>query len=55
MAAETRPRRITSVTIVAKLRAPEARQAARRCARFLDRRGVAVTFDPETARALGRR
>ena len=55
MAAETRPRRIASVTIVAKLRAPEARRAARRCARFLDRRGVAVRFDPQTARALGRR
>ncbi|HEV8701343.1 MAG TPA: NAD(+)/NADH kinase [Candidatus Polarisedimenticolia bacterium] len=55
MAAETRPHRITSVTIVAKLRAPEARGAARRCARFLDRRGIAVSFDPETARVLGRR
>jgi NAD+ kinase len=55
MAAETRRRRITSVTIVMKLRAPDARRAAQRCARFLDRRGIAVTFDPETARALGRR
>lgn len=55
MASEARPRRIATVTIVAKRQAPEARLAARRCARLLGRRGVAVTFDPETAKALGRR
>ncbi len=55
MAPEARPARIASVTIVAKRQAPEARLAARRCARLLGRRGVAVTFDPETAKALGRR
>lgn len=55
MVAESLPRTIRSVTIVAKRHAPEAGRAARRCARFLARRGVAVTFDPETARALGRR
>ncbi len=49
------PRTIASVTIVAKRRAAEARLAARRCSRLLERRGVSVTFDPETARALGRR
>lgn len=55
MAAEARPRTIRSVTIVAKRHAPQAARAALRCAKLLDRRGVAVTFDPETARALGRR
>jgi len=55
MSADTAPRTIASVTIVAKRRASEARMAARRCSRLLERRGVTVTFDPETARALGRR
>jgi NAD+ kinase len=55
MADEARPPKIVTVTIVAKRQAAEARLAARRCARLLARRGVAVTFDPETARALGRR
>jgi len=55
MRAETRPRRIARVAVVAKLRSQVALRAARRCARFLDRRGVAVLFDPETGRALGRR
>jgi len=55
MAADSRPRAIKSVTIVAKRHAPQAARAALRCAKLLDRRGVAVTFDPETARALGRR
>lgn len=55
MADEARPPKISTVTIVAKRHAAEARLAARRCARLLARRGVAVTFDPETARALGRR
>ena len=55
MAADPRPRAIKSVTIVAKRHAPQAVRAALRCAKLLDRRGVAVTFDPETARALGRR
>ena len=55
MSADTASRTIASVTIVAKRRAAEARKAARRCARLLERRGVRVTFDPETARALGRR
>ena len=52
MADENRPRRIASALIVAKPRATEAHQAARRCARFLERRGVLVRFDTETARAL---
>jgi NAD+ kinase len=55
MADDSRPRAIRSVTIVAKRHAPQAGRAALRCAKLLDRRGVAVTFDPETARALGRR
>jgi NAD+ kinase len=55
MAADSRPRAIKSVTIVAKRNAPQAGRAALRCAKLLGRRGVAVTFDPETARALGRR
>ena len=55
MSADTASRTIASVTIVAKRRAAEARMAARRCSRLLERRGVTVTFDPETARALGRR
>ena len=55
MATRTRPRSIATVTIIAKPRAAEARLAARRCALFLEQRGVAVVFDPETARALGRR
>lgn len=55
MADERRARSIATVTIVAKRRAADARLAARRCARFLEGRGVAVRFDPETARALGRR
>ena len=55
MRAETRRTRISTVTIVAKHLASEARHAARRCARFLEARGVVVTFDPATARALGRR
>jgi len=55
MAADSRPRAIKSVTIVAKRQAPQAGRAALRCAKLLGRRGVAVTFDPETARALGRR
>src|SRR5262245_59266765 len=54
MAPEGRPRPIRSVTIVAKRQAPEARGAARRCARFLEERGVTVRFDPATARALRR-
>src|SRR5213593_3045159 len=55
MAAETPRRKVASAAIVVKRGAIEARQAARRCARLLERRGVRVTFDPETARALGRR
>jgi len=55
MAAETHRRRVASAAIVVKRGVNEARQAARRCARLLERRGVRVTFDPETARALGRR
>jgi NAD+ kinase len=55
MVDEIRPRRIASVSIFAKPRAVEAQQAARRCARFLERRGIRVRFDAETARALGRR
>ncbi len=55
MSADAAPRTIASVTIVAKRRAAEARLAARRCSLLLERRGVSVTFDPETARALGRR
>src|SRR5262245_15331046 len=55
MADEARPKRIASVSIFAKPRAVEAQQAARRCARFLERRGIRVRFDAETARALGRR
>jgi NAD+ kinase len=54
---ENRPRAasIRSVTIIAKRGAIEARRAARRCAQFLERRGVVVAFDPETARVIGRR
>ncbi|HYS03764.1 MAG TPA: NAD(+)/NADH kinase [Candidatus Dormibacteraeota bacterium] len=55
MADETRRKTISTVTIVAKRQAAEARLAARHCARFLEARRVAVTFDPFTARALGRR
>jgi len=55
MAHEKRRKKISSVTIVAKRHAPEARLAVRHCAQFLAARGIAVTFDPLTARALGRR
>ena len=55
MASERRPSAISSVTVIAKRGAKDARAAAHRCARFLEERGVAVTFDPETARSLGRR
>jgi len=55
MADETRRKTISTVTIVAKRQAAEARLAVRHCARFLEERRVAVTFDPVTARALGRR
>ncbi len=55
MAPKAGPRSIATVTIVAKPRAAEARLAARRCAHFLEQHGVVVGFDPETARALGRR
>lgn len=50
-----RPLTVKSVTIVAKRRQPEALRAARRCVRLVERRGLAVTFDPDTARALSRR
>jgi NAD+ kinase len=49
-----RPRAIESVTIVAKRGQPEAAGAARRVAKLLKSRGLAVGFDRETARALGR-
>lgn len=55
MAAETPRRPVTSAAIVVKRGVTEARRAARRCARLLERRRVRVTFDPETAKALGRR
>jgi NAD+ kinase len=55
MTARMRPGSIASVTIVAKPGAAAAHLAARRCARFLEGRGVVVRFDVETARALGRR
>jgi NAD+ kinase len=55
MAARTKARSIATVTIIAKPGAAEAHLAARRCALFLEKRGVAVVFDPATARALGRR
>jgi NAD+ kinase len=50
-----RPGRMQRVMIVAKRQRPEARQAARRVARLLQRRGVTVAFDPDTARALAGR
>jgi NAD+ kinase len=55
VASEKGPRSIATVTIVAKHGAAEARLAARRCARFLERRGITVHFAPENARALGSR
>ena len=55
MARKTPSRSIRTVTIVAKPGAVEACHAARRCARFLEGRGIAVGFDPGTAKALGRR
>ncbi len=55
MADRDRPRAIASVSIIAKRGHAEAQRAARRCARFIERRGVALGFDPGTARALGRR
>ena len=55
MVDENRRKAISTVTIVAKRQAAEARLAVRHCARFLEARRVAVTFDPITARALGRR
>jgi NAD+ kinase len=54
MAARVRARRIRTASIVTKQGQTEARVAARRAARLLERRGVQVTFDPETAEALGR-
>jgi NAD+ kinase len=48
------PRRIRKVLIVGKRRSPEARPALRRVARLIEKRGLAVSFDPETAAALGR-
>ena len=54
MTDKSRPGSIGSVTIVAKPGAAEARRAARRCARYLEGRGVSVSFDPKTARLLGR-
>jgi len=55
MTAEKRRTRLSTATIVAKRQSADARAAARRCARFLEARRVEVTFDPATARALGRR
>jgi NAD+ kinase len=50
----SRPRPIETVTIVAKRGKPEAAAAARRIARLLRARGLAVGFDRDTARSLGR-
>ena len=55
MTAEKHRTRLSTATIVAKRQSADARAAARRCARFLEARRVEVTFDPATARALGRR
>ncbi len=55
MADRDRPDRIERVVIVGKRQRPAALATARRISRLLERRGVAVSFDPETARALGRR
>jgi NAD+ kinase len=49
-----RPLRIERVIIVGKRQRPEAAAGVRRVARLLARRGVAVGFDPATARALGK-
>ena len=49
-----RPERIERVMIVAKRQRPQAIAAARQVARLLAARRVGVTFDRETARALGR-
>jgi NAD+ kinase len=48
------PRRIRKVLIVGKRNSPEARPAIRSVARLVASRGLAVFFDPDTARALGR-
>lgn len=49
-----RSRRVSAVAIVAKRSQASARSAARRFARWLEARDVRVSFDPDTARALGR-
>jgi len=49
-----KPRRIRKVLIVGKRGSAAARPALARVARLAESRGLAVFFDPETARALGR-
>lgn len=55
MADTRRPEPIKRVVIVGKRHRPAALAAVRRIARRLSRGGVDTRFDPDTARALGRR
>ena len=55
MSKTKRTEKVETVMVVGKRSRPEALVAIRRVLRFLERRGVTVRLDPDTARALGRR
>ena len=55
MAKRARRREIERVLIVGKRQKHEALNAVRQAARLIERQGREALFDPETARALGRR